>query len=227
MIRQYCHWVIALVSIAGAIHAGDSDKPAAPPDGATVLFDGKDTSAFVAKKGGGPCPWKIVDGAIESGTDDIVTKEKYKDFKMHAEFWIPKYPPEVTGQNRGNSGIKLQERYEIQVLDSYGLTPGKQDCAAVYLQKPPDKNMCTPPETWQTYDITFKAARYGDDKKKTENARVTVIHNGTKVQDDVEITGKTGASAPEGPDAAPLLLQWHHCPVRFRNVWILPVTEKK
>jgi len=204
---------------------GFAAEPAAPPLGTVVLFDGKDTSAWVTKDGK-PCPWKVVDGAIESEGADIVTKEKYQDFKCHAEFWIPKLPPDVKGQARGNSGIKLQERYEIQILDSYGLTPGKQDCGAVYLQKAPDKNMCAEPETWQTYDITFRAARYKDGKK-AENARVTLIHNGTKVQDDVEITGKTGASAAEGPEPQPLLLQYHHNKVRFRNVWILPLADAK
>ena len=196
------------------------------PEGAIMLFDGKDTSAWVHKDGKA-CQWKIVDGALVAGVSDIVTKQTYQDCKIHAEFWIPRLPPEVKGQARGNSGIKLQERYEIQILDSFGLTPGKQDCAAIYLQKPPDKNMCSEPETWQTYDITFQAAHYDPAGKKTENARVTVIHNGTKVQDNAEITGKTGASAAEGPQAAPLLLQYHHNPVRFRNVWIVPVSAPK
>ena len=215
-------FLLIIACIACIAGAEDSAKP---PEGATVLFDGKDTSAWVTKAGK-PCPWKVEDGYMQVGGGDIVTTKKYGDCKLHVEFWIAKYPPEITGQARGNSGVKLQGRYEIQILDSFGKTPDKQDCAAVYLQKPPDKNMCTEPETWQTYDITFREARYDEAGKKKENARVTVIHNGTKVQDDVEILGKTGASDPEAPGPAPLLLQDHHGKVRFRNVWIVDEAKK-
>lgn len=207
--------------------AEDAPDAANPPKDAVVLFDGKDAAAW-RMEDGKPFAWKIADGAMEvvPKGGGIETKESYRDFRLHVEFWIPKYPPEVTGQKRGNSGVYLQHRYEIQVLDSFGLTPEKGDCGAVYGIKPPDKNACKPPEEWQTYDITFRAARFDADGKKTENARVTVVQNGVTIHDNVEIPDKTGHGRAEGPEPGPLHLQDHGCPVRFRNIWIVPADTK-
>jgi hypothetical protein len=138
---------------------------------------------------------------------------------------VPLLPPEVTGQNRGNSGVYLQERYEVQILDSYGdPTLDNNEAGAIYLQKPPDVNAATPPETWQTYDIEYRAARYDSSGAKTENARVTVVWNGTVVHDGVAITGPTGGNIPEGPATGSIRLQDHQNPVQYRNVWIESLT---
>jgi hypothetical protein len=194
-----------------------------PPANAVVLFDGKDTSPFQMRKDGGPCAWKVMDdGCMESAVGDIVSKQKFQDFNAHVEFWVPNMPPEKKGQARGNSGVYLQGRYEIQVLDSYGLQPQKNDCGAIYNQKAPDVNACKPPEQWQTYDITYRAARYDNSGKKIQNARVSVIQNGQQIQKDVEILGPTGSGDPEGPEPGPLMLQFHGNKVRFRNVWVVP-----
>jgi hypothetical protein len=138
---------------------------------------------------------------------------------------VPLLPPDVTGQNRGNSGVYLQERYEIQVLDSYGdPTRDNNEAGAIYLQKAPDVNAATPPETWQAYDIEYRAPRYDSAGAKTENARVTVTWNGVVVHDDVAITGPTGGSIPEGPATGSIRLQDHQNPVQYRNIWVEPLS---
>jgi hypothetical protein len=201
--------------------AGRNSK--APPPGAVVLFDGKDESQWIYKKGGGPTTWPVVDGAMEVHGGNIITKDKFGDFTLHIEFWCPNLPPNVKGQGRGNSGVYLQDRYEIQVLDSYGVNPiGLGDCGAIYNQKIPDVNACLPPEQWQTYDITFRAARFDSSGKKTENARVTVVQNGQTIHKDAEIKQPTGEGEPESPAPGPIRLQDHHNKVRFRNIWIVP-----
>jgi hypothetical protein len=193
-----------------------------PPAGAVVLFDGTDLAAWQSEKGGDPA-WQIVDGALEvvPGAGSIMTKQNFGDFKLHAEFNVPKLP-EKAGQFRGNSGIYIQRRYEVQILDSYGITPGLQDCGAIYMFKAPDLNVCKQPDEWQTYDIIFRAPRWAV-SQKIENARITVIQNGTMIQNNVEVPNKTGAGQPEGPAQAPILLQDHGDKVKFRNIWIIPI----
>jgi hypothetical protein len=146
------------------------------------------------------------------------------DFTLHAEFRIP-LMPEANSQARGNSGLYLQRRYEVQILDSFGLEAAANECGSLYRQRSPDVNVCLPPGAWQTFDIEFRAARYNEAGEKSENARITVRQNGIKVHDDVELPNKTGAGQPEGPQPLPIWFQDHGDPVRFRNVWMIPGDE--
>ncbi len=202
---------------------GSSTPPIGAPIGAIVLFDGENTDGWTTRHGK-PCPWKVLeDESMVAGGGDIISKEKFEDVQLHVEFWLPNHPPEVKGQARGNSGVYLQGRYEIQILDSYGLPAEKHGCGAIYGKKKPRENACTPPETWQSYDIKYQAAKFDADGKKTKNARVSVIHNGVTIHDDVEIDGPTRAGMEEEtPGPAPIMLQDHGNPVRFRNIYVIP-----
>ena len=202
---------------------------ATPPKKAVVLFDGKhkdeekDFSHWTAGEGR-KIGWKSDDGVMKivPKSGSIMTKMDVTDFKMHAEFKIPQLPSDVKGQGRGNSGIYIQRRYELQILDSYGLEPKNNECGSLYRFKAPDKNVCSMPERWQSYDIIFHAAKF-DGNKKVENARITVWHNGVLIHDNVELQNKTGAGQPEGPEPGPILLQDHGNEICFRNIWIEPL----
>lgn len=180
---------------------------------------------------GGPVRWKLVDGAVQvvPGTGSIVTTRVFQDFRLHVEFNVPQLPPLPEGAdrgNRGNSGVYLQRRYEIQILDSYGVKPKSWDCGALYRVRAPDRNASKPPGEWQSYDVLFRAPRWkgkGDDAHKIENARITVLHNGVLIHNDVELKNKTGAGQIEGPEPGPILLQDHGNEVQFRDVWVVPL----
>ncbi|PXY28909.1 hypothetical protein BAY59_14695 [Prauserella coralliicola] len=199
------------------------DKITVTPTERITLFDGENLDAWESASGG-PATWPVANGSMESLGGDIRTKEKFGDFRMHVEWYQPHYPPEVTGQARGNSGVYIQERYEIQVLESYGITaPALDSAGAIYLKKAPDVNAAKPPGSWQTYDIVFRAARFDSDGTKIADARVTLWWNGRLVHDDVAIDGKTGAGQAEGPTPGPIRLQDHRDPgenPRFRSIWI-------
>jgi hypothetical protein len=203
------------------------DAPSTPPPaGAVVLFDGKSVDKWVKKNGKDPVMWTLKDGAMEGvkGHGDIVTKEKFGGkFKLHVEFRVP-YEPAGKGQGRGNSGVYVQGRYEVQILDSYGLKSQNNDCAAIYEVAAPKVNACKAPTVWQSYDIEFTAPRF-ENGKKTEPARMTVYHNGVKVHDDVPIpVDNTRAGMGGDPSSpGPILLQDHGHPVQFRNIWLLPL----
>ncbi len=183
---------------------------ASAPSQAIILFDGSSTENLEGAD-------VTEDGLLEVGT---TTKIPVRDFRLHLEFRLP-YMPYAAGQGRGNSGVYIQRRYEVQILDSFGLEGLFNECGALYRQQPPDINMCLPPLSWQTYDIWFRAARFDDEGNKTENARITVLHNGVPIHSNREIAAKTGAGLPEGPEPMPILLQDHGNPVHFRNVWIV------
>ncbi|GGY97362.1 hypothetical protein GCM10010365_14730 [Streptomyces poonensis] len=197
------------------------------PHGARVtLFDGTDASQDQWQHTDGrPVAWPTAEEkSMEVCCGDIRTKDAYQDFKLHVEFRVPLLPPEVTGQDRGNSGIFLQDRYELQILDSYGDTSLNTDEAgAIYLKKAPDVNAATAPETWQTYDIVFRAARFDDSGEKTADARVTVMWNGKKIHDDVALDGPTASGRSETPAAGAIRLQDHGNKVRFRNIQVQPL----
>ena len=123
----------------------------------------------------------------------------------------------------GNSGIYIQNRYEIQIHNSFGVSEADYTasyCGSIYRRKKPDRLVCKKAGEWQSFDIVFRAARFDDGGKKTENARITVYQNGALIHDDYSIPGKTGVGEKEGPEPRPIKLQGHHNPVRFRNVWI-------
>jgi hypothetical protein len=198
------------------------DKLTVTPAKRITLFDGTNLDAWETTAGA-PATWPVANGSVESLGGDIRTKQKFGDFRLHAEWYQPEYPPEVTGQARGNSGVYIQERYEIQVLESYGLPPANNTAGAIYTKKAPDVNAAKPSGQWQTYDIVFRAARFDSAGVKIADARVTVVWNGTVVHNDVAIDGKTGNGQAEGPAPGHLRLQDHGDPganPRFRNIWI-------
>jgi hypothetical protein len=204
--------------------ASTQDVVGRPPSDAVVLFDGKDLSAW-SQKDGTPAKWKMGNGYFETVPKSgyIYTKKAFGDCQLHVEFATPS-PAVGQGQDRGNSGVFLMGLYEIQVLDSYNnKTYADGSAAAVYGQYPPSVNVSRPPGQWQTYDIVFHAPKFGGDGKLVKKGRVTVIHNGVLVQDNVEIEGTTSTEKPEynaGPEKLPLALQDHNHPVRFRNIWV-------
>ncbi|MCC6409423.1 MAG: ThuA domain-containing protein [Planctomycetes bacterium] len=200
------------------------DYSAHAPKRATVLFDGKDLGAF-ATRDGAAATWKLADGYAEvNGGGDVVSKATFGDALFHVEFRSPDMGAQAKGQERGNSGVYLQGRYELQVLDSFGLKPELGDCGAIYGKKVPDVNACKPAGEWQSYDIRFTAPRFDASGAKTANARVSVWQNGIPIHRDVEIDGPTGGAIGQAEAATgPLLLQDHGNPVRYRNVWVLPI----
>jgi hypothetical protein len=180
---------------------------AKPPPGAVVMFDGSSADAWVNGH---------LDGRkLQAGT---TSKQQFQNFTLHVEFVLP-FKPLGRGQDRGNSGVYLQDRYEVQVLDSFGLKGENNECGGIYTKAKPAVNMCFPPLVWQTYDIDFEAAKFDAAGKKTKNAMATVKHNGVTIHDKFEIDGSTGGGQPEGSTPGPIQLQGHGNPVFFRNIW--------
>jgi len=190
---------------------------------AIMLFGGTDFAHWTTG-GNKDIGWDIVDGAMKivPRSGSIMTKRDFRDFKLHIEFNTPQMPPHVKGQGRGNSGVYIQRRYEVQILDSYGLEPKNNECGALYKSRAPDRNVCRMPGRWQSYDIIFHAARF-DGNRKIKNAHITIWHNGVLIHNDVELENKTGAGRPERPEPGPILLQDHGNEVSFRNIWIVPL----
>lgn len=198
------------------------------PKGAMALFDGKSLDGWVHKGGKTAPKWKLAQGgAVQvTRTGDIITKEKFDGkFKLHVEFRVP-YAPKNKGQGRGNSGVYLQGRYEVQVLDSYGLKSGQGDCGGIYGIAAPLKNVCKAPTVWQSFDIEFESP-ICENGKKVAPAVMTVYHNGVKIHDKVKITLDNTTSGAGGDvcTPGPILLQDHGDPVQYRNIWLLPAKE--
>ena len=204
---------------------GLGDEPARAPSDAIVLFDGTDLSQW-RSLAGGPAKWKVENGYFEVTPDagNIQTERGFGDCQLHLE-WAAPDPPKGEGQDRGNSGVFLMGFYEVQVLDSYeNVTYADGQATAIYGQYPPLVNASRPPGQWQTYDIVFHAPRFDAGGKLLQPARVTVLHNGVLVQDNVEIMGPTTHKArtpyKAHADKLPLKLQDHDHPVRYRNIWV-------
>lgn len=187
---------------------------ATPPAGAKVLYGGPGDAG---KWQGGHADDR---GLLFAGTKTV---DKFKDFSLHLEFLLP-FKPGGRGQDRGNSGVYLQDRYECQVLDSFALQGLDNECGGFYKQASPKVNMCLPPLQWQTYDIEFTAAKFDAAGNKTAKARATVKHNGVVIHENFEFEKPTpggGLSGKDNADAGPIQLQGHGNPVFFRNIWIV------
>ncbi len=198
---------------------------AKPPAGAVVLLgpNMKDLEAFGhGREAATPCKWKLLPGGVMQVTrsGSVVSKSRFKGHRLHVEFRSP-YEPHHLGQARGNSGVYVQGRYEVQVLDSFGLEGKDNECGGIYKTGRPIVNMCYPPGMWQTYDIDFTATRF-EGAQKTAEARITVRHNGVVIHDDLKIPKPTGGSLDRNEDQpGPLMLQDHGNPVEFRNIWVV------
>jgi 2-keto-4-pentenoate hydratase/2-oxohepta-3-ene-1,7-dioic acid hydratase in catechol pathway len=209
------------------VKPGPAGPPVPPPSDAVVLFDGRSLDNWRSTDSlGSAARWKVVDGYMEvaRGTGSIQTKQGFGDAHLHVE-WASPAPATGTGQNRGNSGVFLMTSYEVQVLDSYqNSTYPDGQAGAIYGQFPPLVNASRPPGEWQTYDIFFRAPRFDARGQVTTPARMTVIHNGILVQDNVSLLGPTSNQRRDPyvahPDRMPISLQDHGDPVRFRNIWV-------
>lgn len=204
---------------------------AKPPSDAIVLFDGRNLDRWQDARGAG-ARWKVANGYFEvaPGTGTIATRESFGDVQLHVE-WASPNPPKGEDQDRGNSGVFLMGRYEVQVLDSYGsVTYADGQAAAIYGQYPPLVNASRPPGEWQSYDIVFSRPRFDGAGKLVKPARLTVLHNGVLVQDGVEPVGPT-AHQRRPPyeahaDRLPITLQDHEHPVRYRNIWVRDLEKR-
>ncbi|NND34484.1 MAG: DUF1080 domain-containing protein [Saprospiraceae bacterium] len=203
------------------------DGTVSAPSDAIVLFDGTDLSAWT-NKDGAAAEWIVHDGVftVNKGTGDILTKQSFEDFQLHIEWQVPQG---ISGESqyRGNSGIFLQNKYEIQLLDSYkNTTYINGQAGSIYKQAPPLKNAMAPPGQWNTYDIIYTAPRFKENGSLFSPAKVTVIHNGVVIQNNTQITGHTpnvGLPKYRAHGPGPIKLQDHgdpSAPLSFRNIWI-------
>ncbi len=195
-----------------------------PPEGAIVLYSGKAEQLrdnWYSRGSTNPPGWTVdPKGVATPNRRDISSKQEFGDCYLHVEFCEP-----LTGS--GNSGVGMEGRYEIQILNSYGRQPESHECGAYYSQTPPKVIASKPAGQWQTYDIFFRAPRFDAGGKLVEKARATVYHNDILIHEDEQIQGPTGIQygqykgvVPKGP----IVLQGDHDPVQFRNVWIVPAS---
>lgn len=204
--------------------------PGGAPSDAIVLFDGKDLSQWTTQRNprpnsSPPTEWKVENGYFEvvENAGDLATKQTFGDIQLHVE-WASPVPVKGNSQGRGNSGILLMGRYEVQVLDSYNNpTYADGQAGAIYGQWPPLANATRKPGEWQSYDIVFEAPKF-EGEKLVKPAYITVFLNGVLLHNRKESMGpmvyRQVAHYTPHPAEAPLMLQNHHNPVRYRNIWV-------
>jgi pimeloyl-ACP methyl ester carboxylesterase len=209
-------------AVSGSADSGSSMPPSSVPPSAMQCI-GPNGSLLVPEKASVACQWQFENGVLTASPswDSVLTKESYQDFRMHIEFNVNESHDDNAEAN-GNSGIYIQQRYELQILDSFGISAENYKdsyCGSLYRLKKPDQLVSKKPGKWQSYDIAFRAPVFNG-TTKIHNARITVYQNGHLIHDDCDLTRKTGAGQPEAPTAKPIKLQGHHNQVRFRNFWI-------
>ena len=182
------------------------------------------STAKTCRSGKGGENWEVAEGVATAAKESITSKQSFGDCQLHVEFATPE-KVEGSGQGRGNSGIYLMERYEVQVLDSYeNETYFDGQCGAIYKQQPPIVNASRKPGEWQSYDIVFTAPKFDDEGKLASPAYVTVLHNGVLIHNHLELQGSTSYTEPPAyskhEEKEPIYIQFHGNPVRFRNIWI-------
>lgn len=222
------HALMVAFLLVGAALAHDSrsaaygaELGAPPPEGALVLFDGRDLSAWKTWRGEA-APWIVADGVATASRTNIFTRQEFGDCRLYLEFRLP--PAAATDVFSGNSGVYLCGRYEVQIMNTAGMVPATtQACGAIYAVKPPTPNAALPAGQWQSFEIDFTAPRLDVEGKLLAKPRISVVHNGVLVQDDVEIpVVETGSGiSREYAERGPVYLQFHGHPVEFRNIWIL------
>lgn len=203
------------VGVLNKVHRKSPTLGKKPPENAMVLFDSADAEKTVKN---------FINGSLSKDNllkEGVTSKQKFKNGHLHLEFQLP-FMPQARGQGRSNSGCYILGRYEVQILDSFGLEGKDNECGGIYKVGAPRVNMCLPPLAWQTYDIDFQSAKYDSEGNKTAKARITVKHNGVTVHEDREIDEPTpGGTNKDEAIAGPLFLQDHTNPVRFRNIWLV------
>ncbi len=236
------HWTTLLAAVmagVGCAHSGGPEAdvsyeaqlqgeitfgalPPAPDDRTVVLFDGASWDGWM-QRDGSPSRWIVQDdGSVLVDGGDAITMRDFGDHQLHVEFYLPVMANE--GQARANSGVYVHGRYEVQVLDSYGQEPSLNGCGAIYSIARPIVNVSRPPGAWQSYDIIFRAPRYGPVDELLDPARITVLHNGVCIHNNLDLPDSTAGSFERGfRTMGPLLLQDHGDPVRYRNIWVRPL----
>jgi hypothetical protein len=229
--HQLPRLAFCLLAICPPCHAGDAvttrgiidpEQPGRPA-GAVQLV-GPNGHALVPEDEKIPSQWVFAEGVLTASPkwDSLITRESYRDFRMHLEFNVNDTKDATDPEKNGNSGVYIQQRYELQILNSFGVAEEDYKnsyCGSLYRLKKPDVIANKKAGEWQSFDIVFRAARY-EGETKVENARITAYQNGQLIHDDYSIPRKTGVGRKEGPEPRPIKLQGHHNPVRFRNVWI-------
>jgi len=205
------------------VHLQSPTLGAAPPEGAIVLFDGTNMAENWVRTAE---QWCLTDeSAMEVCSSNLKTRQEFGDAEYHIEFRVP-FKPNARDQERGNSGVYVMGRYEVQVLDSFGEEPRDNWCGGIYKKAKPLLGASLPPLAWQTYDITFIAPKFDADGNKTADAEITCYLNGKLIHDKVKLSSPTpgGVSDLDAP-TGPILLQDHDNPVRFRNIWVKPLNK--